>query len=178
MQRLMWVSVAALVLAGGHVHAQQSTAGAIARLKDPQGNDVGEVRFTEGQKGVVIKAEIDGLAPGEHSFHIHEKAACEAPDFKSAGGHFNPENTQHGFLNRKGPHAGDLPNIVVDEDGTMSMELTTDRVTLQENQPHSLFRKGGTAIVIHKNPDDYITDPAGKGGDRIACGEIEKSNQR
>ncbi|MFW5774654.1 MAG: superoxide dismutase family protein [Chitinivibrionales bacterium] len=177
--RLQWIMALAVtsMVAGDYnrVYAQQDSAVAAARLKDPQGNDVGEVLFFKGERGVVIRADIMGLAPGEHAFHIHEKAACEAPDFTSAGGHFNPGRTQHGFLNPKGPHAGDLPNITVTEDSSASMEVTTDLVTLDENKKHSLFRRGGTAIVIHQNPDDYITDPAGRGGDRIACGEIEKT---
>ena len=105
--------------------------------------------------------------------HIHEKAACRAPDFKSAGGHFNPSGAQHGFLNRRGPHAGDLPNIQVNADGTCRAEYVTNRISLKERGHNSLFRKGGTAVVIHRDADDYITDPAGQGGPRIACGIIK-----
>ena len=122
---------------------------------------------------VRVRARVDGLEPGEHAFHIHENAACKAPDFESAGGHFNPAGTEHGFLNPNGPHAGDLPNISINEDGTGEMNVVTDRVTLEQDRDNSLFAGNGTAVVIHREPDDYITDPAGKGGDRIACGVIE-----
>ncbi len=157
--------------------AQQPTARATARLKDPQGNEVGVVRFTQGEKGVVVSARIQGLAPGEHAFHIHEKAECEMPDFKTAGGHFHPTGAKHGFLNSRGPHAGDLPNIVVGQDSAATIELTTDRITLSEEADNSLLRGEGTAVVIHQDPDDYITDPAGSGGERIACGEILKNEK-
>jgi Cu-Zn family superoxide dismutase len=144
-----------------------------AYLYDSKGDYVGKVTFEETDRGVKIVALIDSLPPGTHAFHIHERGVCITPDFKSAGGHFNPQGAKHGFLNPDGPHAGDLPNIVIGTDGTGAMEIVTARVTLKRGEKNSLMHDGGTAVVIHSGPDDYITDPAGAAGSRIACGAIK-----
>ncbi len=153
-------------------------AKAHVELINPENEKVGTVDLVETEKGVKVKLTITNLAPGEHALHIHEYGKCEPPDFKSAGGHFNPYGTEHGFLNPKGPHAGDLPNFTVEEDGTAKYSITTKRVTLEDGKENSLFREGGTSIVIHQNPDDYLTDPAGGGGARIACGIITKVEKK
>ncbi|MBD3239758.1 MAG: superoxide dismutase family protein [Chitinivibrionales bacterium] len=165
------MAIAMLLSCAGAGNAPQR---ARAVLLNAEADTVGTVTFEEQDTGVLIVADIDGLPPGEHAFHIHEKALCEAPDFTSAGGHFNPFGTQHGFLNDKGPHAGDLPNITVGEDSTVRVEQRTRLITLESGAENSLFREGGTSVVIHQDPDDYITDPAGTGGARIACGAIER----
>ncbi len=169
------MAVAALLSCAGAGNAPER---ARAVLLDSQADTVGIVTFEQLDTGVLVVGDIDGLAPGEHAFHIHEKGLCEAPDFTSAGGHFNPFNTQHGFLNDKGPHAGDLPNIVVGGDSTVRFEQQTRLITLESGAENSLFREGGTSVVIHRDPDDYITDPAGGGGPRIACGVIERVEPR
>jgi Cu-Zn family superoxide dismutase len=143
-----------------------------AELKNAKGETVGTVDVTESDDTVTLEIDLKALPSGKHSFHIHEKGECTPPDFTSAGDHFNPGNKQHGFLNPNGPHAGDLPNIEVKEDGTASVTIKTKLVTLKKDAANSLFKDGGTSFVIHANEDDYITDPAGKGGDRIACGLI------
>lgn len=148
--------------------------GAEATLINSDGEEVGMIDLEETRDGLKIMVNITDLPPGEHALHIHEYAECDPPDFKSAGGHFNPFKTQHGFLNPAGPHSGDLPNFMVEEDGTANLTLITKRVTLRHGPKNSLFRHGGTSFVIHKNPDDYITDPAGMGGARIACGIIRR----
>lgn len=145
-----------------------------AELINNQGKRVGNVLFKEDAEGVVVTVRVNGLPPGMHSLHIHDSARCESPDFSSAGGHFNPYSDEHGFLNPRGPHAGDLPNIMVSANGRGTMEIITRRVTLKEGKDHSLFQEGGTSVVIHQNPDDYLSDPAGKAGERIACGAIER----
>lgn len=172
-------ALAALAALGGIAAAPAPARGlealrAQARLEDPTGNTVGTVVLTQLDEGVEIVVTIGRLPPGEHSLHIHQTGVCDAPSFAASGGHFNPHGTEHGFLNPAGPHAGDLPNITVGENGAGSMRLVTARVTLRDGEPHSLFDGDESAVVIHEKPDDYLTDPAGGGGKRIACGVITK----
>jgi Cu-Zn family superoxide dismutase len=143
------------------------------KLTDAKGKSVGTATLSPDAGGVKIKLAVKGLTPGEHAIHVHVTALCEGPDFKSAGGHFNPENKQHGHENPAGAHAGDLPNFTVDAKGTSKATIATTDVTLDEG-PHSVFTGGGTSLVIHAKPDDEKTDPAGNAGDRVACGVIKK----
>jgi Cu-Zn family superoxide dismutase len=142
---------------------------ATAVLKDPEGKDVGTVKVIAVPTGVLLDANLTALLPGDHAFHIHGTGKCEPPDFKTAGGHFNPEEDQHGLENLAGPHAGDMPNIHVPESGKLHIEVLNQMVSLD-----SLFGGEGTAIVIHQKPDDYTSNPAGDAGPRIACGVITK----
>jgi superoxide dismutase, Cu-Zn family len=105
--------------------------------------------------------------------HTHAVGKCDAPDFKSAGGNFNPDMKKHGMNNPDGMHAGDLPNIEVGADGKAKVKVTAAHVTLTSGD-HPLFHDGGTSLVIHEKADDYMTDPSGNSGNRIACGVIEK----
>jgi Cu-Zn family superoxide dismutase len=143
-------------------------------LVDAKGQKVGEATLTEVPQGVKIVLKVEKLPPGVHAFHIHEKGVCATPDFASAGGHFNPFGKKHGLKSSMGPHAGDLPNLYVGPDGKGALEATATLVTLQEGKPNSLFIPGGTSLVLHENPDDDFTDPAGNAGARIACGVISK----
>ncbi|MFZ5448648.1 MAG: superoxide dismutase family protein [Thermodesulfobacteriota bacterium] len=145
-----------------------------ATLLNNQGQKVGEATLTETPEGVKVVMTVENLPPGEHAFHIHEKGDCAPPDFHGAGGHFNPFGKQHGLKNPAGPHAGDLPNITIGPDGKAKAETVAKLVTLKEGQKHSLLKPGGTSLVIHANPDDNVTDPAGNAGPRIACGPITK----
>ncbi len=142
---------------------------ASAVLKDPDGKEVGTVTLTAVPTGILLDADLTALPPGAHAFHIHETGACEPPDFKSAGGHFNPEEDEHGLMNQAGPHAGDMPNIHVPENGKLRIEVLNQMTNL-----HGLLAGDGTALVIHEGPDDYKSDPAGHAGARIACGVIAK----
>lgn len=149
------------------------TNSAVAVLKDANGSTVAFAIFTENVSGVRVQVIASGLKPGMHGIHIHEKANCTEPLFTSAGGHYNPMEKEHGLDNPNGPHAGDLPNLVVGEDGTGYMDATTDLVTLTTG-PNTLFTSNGTSLVIHDGSDDQMTDPAGDSGNRTACGVIEK----
>jgi Cu-Zn family superoxide dismutase len=154
--------------------AGKSRIGAKAELKDALGKSVGTVHLTQLKTGVRIFLHVTDLPAGTHAFHIHTTGQCEAPDFKSAGGHFNPEGKKHGLKNPEGPHAGDMPNITVGAKGKGRASVVNTRVTLGDGAS-SVFHEGGTAIVIHEKADDEMTDPAGNAGNRIACGVIEKA---
>jgi len=156
------------------ITALPSAAKTGVELKDAQGKAVGGVILWEQENNIVgIEVNLHDLPPGEHGIHFHQNAKCDAPDFKSAGPHFNLEGKKHGFENPEGHHAGDMKNITVDAQGKAHLRFTLSDVTLRDG-PHSLFSNGGTAIVIHAKADDYKTDPSGNSGDRIACGAITK----
>ena len=141
-------------------------------LKDAQGKDVGSIVIWDQGPGVALQLNLHDLTPGEHAVHFHQVPKCEGPDFKSAGGHFNPESKKHGFDSPEGHHAGDIKNFTVGADGKAKAKLENSDVTLKDG-PHSLLTSGA-AVVVHAKADDYKTDPAGNSGDRIACGVITK----
>ncbi|RDW22366.1 superoxide dismutase family protein [Oceanobacillus arenosus] len=141
-------------------------------LKNADGQIVATATLKESKDGIKIALEGKNLPPGVHGFHIHEVGLCEAPDFKSAGAHYNPTGAHHGFKDPLGPHVGDLKNIEVNEDGTVKVEVLADRLTLNPEGENTLFTDQGTALMIHEKEDDYISQPGGDAGDRIACGVI------
>lgn len=147
-------------------------------LIDREGIDIGTARLTEEADGVQIHLTAHQLPEGLHGFHIHEKGLCETPNFESAGGHFNPDGKNHGFDDLEGPHAGDMENIEVLADGTVDVKVLNDRVTLKKGEANSIFHDEGTTLIIHKDPDDYVSQPAGNAGDRIACGVIQPAKHR
>jgi len=158
-----WVA-GAMAFASPALAADQASA----VLKDAQGTEVGKATLTTTPSGVLISLDLTAVPPGDHAFHIHTTGKCDPPDFKSAGGHFNPEEDKHGLMNPAGPHAGDMPNIHVPDNGKLKIELFNPLVHLGDG----LLDDDGSAIVIHAGADDYKTDPAGDAGARIACGVI------
>ena len=140
-------------------------------MKDAQGKSVGTITLKTHGKGVEIKGNLENLTPGEHAIHFHREAKCDAPDFKSAGPHFNPSLKKHGLENPEGHHDGDNPNFTADARGKAKFTIVNKDVTLGEGS-HSLLASGGASIVIHAKADDQKTDPAGNSGDRVACGLI------
>lgn len=179
---LVAVGAAMVALGAGPAVAQSVTrvSTATAELRTGEGEPVGTAEFVETSEGVEVTANITGnVPPGEHGLHIHETGDLSDPAFESAGDHFNPTEAEHGFDNPNGPHAGDLRNITISEDGTANYSYLNDRITLSGG-PNSILDSDGSAIVIHDMRDDYTTDDdpqtgPGMSGDRIAAGAIEES---
>ncbi len=162
-----------LLLAGCSSMVPLADHTAVAELKTPTGQSVGAARFTQAGNVVHIVLEVRGLPPGRHAVHVHAVGKCDPPAFESAGDHFNPLNREHGALNPRGSHAGDLPNLTVAPDGAGRMETATEQLTLGTG-PTSLWDADGSAIVVHASADDFKTDPTGNAGGRIACGVLAK----
>ena len=182
MRSIWWIGLVMMTACGGSKPADKTTPPAepaasamtaTADLKDASGAAVGSATMTGDGGGVKVAIEVNGLKPGKHGFHIHAVGKCEGPDFKSAGGHFNPHGKKHGKDNPEGKHGGDLPNLEVGADGKGKIEYTATDISLEEG-PGSLFGPEGTALVIHADPDDEKTDPAGNAGARVVCGVITR----
>lgn len=140
-------------------------------LVTSKGESAGKAIITETIKGINVHLEGKSLPPGKRAIHIHETGSCKKPDFTSAGAHLNPYSKKHGFQNPHGPHAGDMPNITIGADGTITADVTAPLAEFSQ-----LLDEDGSALVIHENEDDYKTDPSGSAGARIACGEIKREN--
>lgn len=141
-----------------------------ATFVNAAGQSVGQATLRQTPHGVLITADLSNAPPGTHGFHIHETGQCQ-PTFEAAGGHLNPGNNQHGFLDPAGHHAGDLPNIHVPETGRLRFEVLARDVRLMSGS-NGLLDGDGTALMLHSFADDYRTDPSGESGERIICGVV------
>jgi Cu-Zn family superoxide dismutase len=149
-------------------HSENKVKKAYSVVDPTEGFDaVGAITFTVTQDGVRIIADVGGLKPGKHGFHIHEHGDCSAPDGSSAGGHFNPTNKKHGGPDSEEHHVGDLGNLEANASGFAHYDKINHLIMLEG--PNSII---GKSIVIHEDADDLTTDPAGNSGKRIACGPI------
>jgi superoxide dismutase, Cu-Zn family len=146
---------------------------ATAQLKPTQGNTAsGKVEFRQSGDLVHVKVDIVGLAPGsEHGFHVHERGDCSAPDAMSAGGHFNPAGVGHGTYEHAPHHAGDLPNLKADDKGEVHTSFDVTYLSVGSGGSDV----AGRSVVLHRDPDDYKSQPAGNSGPRLACGVIVES---
>lgn len=143
--------------------------GATASLKPTQGNTAsGSVQFHQTASEVVVIAQAEGLAPGAHGFHIHDKGDCSAADGTSAGGHFNPTGKAHGDPAKAEHHAGDMPMLIADANGKAHLETRLAGVSIGSGRADIV----GRAVIIHAAPDDFQTQPTGNSGARVACGVI------
>ncbi len=167
----------ALLLAACAATSEQQGDSAVAKLSAKSGSQVrGEIKFTQVGSRVRIEGEVTGLAPGAKGLHIHEKGDCSAADATSAGGHFDardPKNwsTRHGGPHTAVRHAGDLGNIVFDQNGKAVVDMMVSGIAVDEGGPIGII---GGALVGPFQADDLKTDPTGDAGARAACGVIER----
>ena len=146
----------------------EPAGGAPMALVNSAGQSIGTVRAWQTAGGVSFRIGASGLPHGIHGLHVHAVGRCDPPDFASAGGHWNPAGKKHGMNNPAGPHAGDLPNVEVAANGVLTATVTLAGATMA-----SLLDADGAALVLHAGPDDYMTDPSGNSGARIACAVIQ-----
>ena len=134
---------------------------------------IGKATFEQTPTGVLMSVEATGLPPGGHGIHLHAAGSC-TPSFKAATGHINPDKVMHGLRNPEGPDNGDLPNLFAAADGSARAEFFTTRVSVAGGDMPALLDEDGSAVIIHENPDDHMTQPIGGAGGRIGCGVIAK----
>ena len=171
MKQKFFLSIAAAIVALGVsslAMAADETTKAIAVLGAASGSSVaGTVTFTSGSDGVTVVADISGLTPGKHGFHIHEFGDCSSPDAKSAGGHYNPMKHEHAGPDASNRHMGDLGNIEADASGKAHVEMKDKMLKLSGE--NSII---GYGVIVHEKADDMKTQPTGDAGGRVACGVI------
>ena len=172
---MVGMAMAAAVAAGGCSTFEPQGPRAVANLDAAAGSQVwGSVSFVETGSGVLVRADVRNLrSGGEFGFHVNEKGDCSSPDFMSAGGHFNPGGKPHAHFGKPERHAGDMANLRATAEGNATYAFETTLLAVKPG-PNSVV---GRAVVIHLNPDDYTSQPAGNSGPRIACGLIREADQ-
>ena len=170
MKKTLGVAASVLLL-GACAWSDAGGPSATATLSPASGSKAnGKITFTPaGQNRVRLSGEVSGLTPGQKGFHIHEKGDCSAPDAMSAGGHFNPSKTKHGATPVAG-HAGDMGNLSFNDAGRATVNMVLEGLSVSRDAPNGII---GRAVVVHMQPDDLRTDPAGNAGARAACGVIQ-----
>ena len=163
--------IAFTAFAAGCASTASSGWAADATLEPTQGNAAsGTVSFAQKGDKVVVTARVSGLAPGGHGFHVHEKGDCSSGDGMSAGGHFNPQGKAHGNPSAPDHHAGDMPMLVADSGGVANLTAELDVIAVGGGAADVI----GKSVIVHKDPDDFTTQPTGNSGARVACGVIRK----
>jgi len=172
--RILLAALSCLLIMAGCASLGGKTTSATANLQPTKGNKVsGTVTFTQKGDKVLVAANVSGLTPGLHGFHVHEKGDCSAADAMSAGGHFNPAGKPHGSPDSAERHGGDLGNLTADKSGNATLSIEVSGITLDQSA-NSIVGKG---VVVHANPDDLRSQPAGNSGPRVACGVIHLVEQ-
>jgi superoxide dismutase, Cu-Zn family len=176
MRILIWGATTATIL--GLAGCASTTTGpeadapaADASLADATGRTRATATLNQTGSAVTVTITATDMAPGTYGAHVHATGRCDAPEFASAGPHWNPERRQHGRENPQGTHKGDLPNLMVGTDGRGSLEYAIAGAQLASGS-NRLLDEDGAALVVHAAPDDYRTDPSGNSGARVACGVI------
>ena len=167
--------VACAPMANEPFPAPQAAEIAEAILYDASGAVRGDAMLTQLDQGLRLVLRVENMSPGVKAAHIHMTGRCEGPGFTSAGGHWNPLGREHGRDNPAGQHMGDMPNLIVGQNGTGLLEVTITGGRI-EGGPAALLDSDGAAVMIHAGSDDYRSNPAGDAGPRIACGEINPAS--
>jgi len=164
--RMLAILTAALAL-GACETAREPAGGPPMPLINAAGQNIGTVVAWQTPGGVSFRIRASGLPHGVHGIHVHPIGRCDPPDFSSAGTHWNPTNKQHGLNNPNGPHAGDMPNVTVDTNGAIDATVVLPHANMAQ-----LLDADGSSVMIHANADDYVSQPAGNSGAKIACAVI------
>ena len=172
MRKILALTIAAsLPLAlGGCQTTGEPQGGPTFTMVNTAGQPTANVRMWQTPGGVTFRISGAGLPHGNHGLHVHSVGRCDAPDFTTAGGHWNPTSKQHGTMNPAGPHEGDLPNLIVGTDGRGTLAITIPGATMA-----GLLDADGSAMVVHASADDLRTDPSGNSGGRIVCGVFRQT---
>ena len=164
------VAAVAVTLFTGCAEIMPAKPAAQATLESRSGSQVkGVVSFYRAGDSILVQADVTGLTPGEHGFHVHESGDCSAPDAASAKGHFNPHGMKHGHHQHAERHVGDLPNLVAGAQGRAVYKAEVKGLNLAAGADGIV----GRSVVVHADPDDYRSQPAGNSGRRVACGVIQ-----